>query len=363
MKHKIIFFLGLILLSGLLSFSQSGCAAINRGVDHSGLRDMVALAAGPDAAKQLLSPAPFTDSASLDALTQARPLKNLRITPLDKHRRPEKNLTQERLSFDSSITVRHGESNRATAYIYRHGALGERPLVLWVPGLYVSDAAFTPINWIFDEIFSRGLDVVFYVLPYHMERSPKGMKSGDAMLATDLSDHLLSLAQGLADLRSLSAWLRAQGVHQLGAFGGSTGAGLVLRQLSFEPAYDFVTVFVPMVSWDDVIFANPLSAPIREHIAKMPQKQARQVRAAWRAMNPINDSCSINPRRISVIRARWDQVARPAPIKAWAKAWKVHRCRVISRGHSLALFDPELFRAYGHFLDHDLLAIGYKRRP
>lgn len=354
-----------LLIGGLpLSlFTCAGCAAINRSVDRSGLRDMVALATGPHAATELLSPIPYTDSASLDALTQARPLQDLLIEPLDVHRRSEKNLIQERLTFTSPLSLRHAESNRATAYVYRHGPLGERPLVLWVPGLFVSDAAFTPINWILDEIFSRGLDVVFYVLPYHMERSPKGMKSGEAMLSTDLSDHLSALAQGLADLRSLSKWLRQQGVSQLGAFGGSTGAGLVLRQLSFEPAYDFVTVFIPMVSWEDVIFSHPLSAPLREHIAQMPHDQAVQVRAAWHAMTANRDSCKINPQRISVIRARWDQVARAGAIKTWCKAWNVHRCRVISRGHSLALFDLDLYRDYGHFLDHDLRALGYKIKP
>lgn len=357
--------LGVIAMIALLSalWFLTQCASLNRSVDKSGLRDMVALAKASPQAGKLLGPVPFDNVITLDRLSQAQPLRDLRIAPLKHHRHDDAQLIQEQLSFVSPITLRHPESNRAQFYIYRHGPLGQRPVVMWVPGLYVSDAAFTPISWFFDVILARDLDIVFYVLPYHLERSPAGMASGDAMLATSLEDHLGALGQGLADLRSMSAWLRQQGVTTLGAFGGSTGAGLVLRQMSLEPAtYDFSTVFIPLVSWEDVIMQNPETAPLRQGLSALAPAERAQVIGAWHAMAPgplpaTGQQPGIDPTRISVLRAEWDQIARAKPLKSWAKSWGVTRCFSFPRGHSLALFAPEVYRAYADFLDADLNAV------
>ncbi len=332
------------------------CASFNRAIDRSGLEDKVQLALNSPDAGRLTGPLPFIDSASLDILTRPAALKNVKIEKLVKHRyeSDDVDLIQEKLTFDTPITLKHPEANRATLYIYRHGVLGERPVVLWVPGLYVSDIAFTPISWFFEEIFDRGMDIVFYVLPYHLGRSPKGMESGDAMLSTDLTDHFRSLAQGLAELRTISTWLRGQGVKTLGAFGGSTGANLLLRQLTYEPAYDFLTVFIPLVSWEDVIYDNPITEPLRNRIAEMSEPDQKAVRAAWNTLASGQFESKLAPERISVLRARWDQVARGETIAAWQKSWNVKRLFELNRGHTLALFDSGLYDAYGAFLDEDL---------
>lgn len=362
--------LGVIAMIALLMalWALPQCASLNHSVDKSGLQDMVALAGASPQSGKLLGPVPFDDVITLDRLSQAQPLRDLRIAPLGQHRRNDAQLIQEQLSFVSPITLRHPESNRAQFYIYRHGPLGQRPVVMWVPGLYVSDAAFTPISWFFDVILARDVDIVFYVLPYHLERSPAGMASGDAMLATSLDDHLAALAQGLADLRSMSAWLRAQGVTTLGAFGGSTGAGLVLRQMSLEPmTYDFATVFIPLVSWEDVILKNPETAPLRQGLSALSPAQRAQVIGAWQAMAPgpfpaTGQEPGIDPKRISVLRAEWDQIARAEPLKSWAKSWGVTRCFSYPRGHSLALFAPEVYGAYADFLDADLNSLQANQR-
>ena len=54
-------------------------------------------------------------------------------------------LTQEIITFPSAIRLDHSESNTARAYVYRRGRLGERPVVVWVPGQYVIDLALIPI--------------------------------------------------------------------------------------------------------------------------------------------------------------------------------------------------------------------------
>jgi len=348
--------LGLLILLAFVALSLPlalRSETVNRAVDRAALGDKVAFASSRF---ELKCPLPFDDGDSLENLTRALPLRDLRIEPLDLHRYSDEGLIQEKLSFESTVKLRHAESNRAVAYIYRHGPLGRRPVVVWVPGLYVSDIAFRPIFWFFDEIFARGVDVVFYVLPYHLERSPEGMESGQALLATDLADHLGALAQGLADLRSLTAWLRGQGVKRLGAIGGSFGGGLLLRQITMEPAYDFMTVFIPLLSWEDVIYANETTTALRESLAGLTTKQQASLRRAWRAMDPASHIPQLAAERISALPALYDQVARSEPFDAWRKAWGIKRVHPLNRGHTLALFTSELYEAYGKMLDTDLRA-------
>ena len=67
-------------------------------------------------------------------------------------RMPDSGLTQEVITFPSAISLDHAESNIARAYVYRHGRLGERPVVVWVPGQYVARpqgfSVWQPGQWV-----------------------------------------------------------------------------------------------------------------------------------------------------------------------------------------------------------------------
>ncbi len=302
-------------------------------------------------------PPPFADAAELEALT--RPVGEPRMSrvPLTAHRldRDEPKLTQEALVFPSAIQLAHPETNLARAYVYRLGPLGERPVILWVPGQFVSDVAFLFIDRFLDLALERGCDVVLYVPPYHLERTPRGAESGDTVLATTFADHLGVFAQGLSDLRTLTRWLRAQGVTQLGAFGGSLGASLLLRESTWEQPFEFMTLLIPILHWREVLNLPEL-AEVRARLLDLGYDEAAWGRF-YDALDATGAPLALPAPRVAVLYGRFDRIASADAIEAWARAVGVKRLHAFNRGHGLALVTPALYDTYADLLDQDLDAL------
>ncbi|HEY8926134.1 MAG TPA: hypothetical protein VIU64_17245, partial [Polyangia bacterium] len=248
--------------------------------------------------------------------------------------------------------------NTASAYVYRHGRLGDRPIVLWVPGLFVSNLALSPVSWFTRQALDRGADVVLYVPPYHLERTPAGYQSGEAFFATSLGDHLSAFAQELSDLRRLGAWLRALGRGPVGGFGASLGALELLRLASWDDTLDFLTVFIPVVRPTDLL-ERPEAEPIRRRLARegISPEQIRQVYGAF-DLTVADRPTRLAPARISVIYGRYDLIAVPSSVEAWARRWGVTRLFPFERGHTLSLFYRGAYDEYGRALGDDLRALG-----
>jgi len=195
------------------------------------------------------------------------------------------------------------------------------------------------------------------VPPYHLERTPAGFSSGDAVLATSLADHLGVFAQELSDLRRLIAWLRGRGVTTLGGFGGSLGGMLLLRVVTWDDALDFLTVFIPMIALGDLL-AEPELTPLVQRLAAAGHSAA-EMSGIYGSLDPTRASPRLSAARISVLYGRYDRVAREQRILEWARAWGVTRLQAYPRGHALALFTPSMYRDYARILDEDLRALGH----
>lgn len=337
----------------------AGCGALDRALDRRALAGKARLATAQEFPGDR-GPPPFRTAAELEELTRPRGVPNLQPVDGPPHRLDREGIVQEELVFDSAIHLRHPESNRAQLWIYRHGPLGERPVVLWVPGLYVSEVAFRFIDRFIGAALDLGADVAFYVPPYHLGRAPAGFDSGDAVLATDFPDHLAVSAQEISDLRALVLWLRSRGVSTLGAFAGSMGANIVLRIITWEPAFDFATLLIPLIRWDDVTLEAPEMAPVRRrvHDAGWEKEALAEV---YRALDPTPDAPRMPAAKLSVLYGRWDQVARVGPLLRWADAWGVTRLRACDSGHTLILLNGDVYRDYRELLGQDLATLPGQR--
>jgi hypothetical protein len=348
--------LGLTVGAGVLGVPFAArTRTVNEFFDHRALTMMAGVSLRrPRGGVQ--QPLPYTNAAELEGLTRPRD-RALTVdrTPMRRFRMDDDTLTQEVITFPSAIHLDHAESNTATAYVYRRGRLGERPVVVWVPGQYVVELALVPISWFTREIIRRGADVVMLVPPYHLERTPRGFDSGDAVLATTLADHLDVFAQELSDLRRLVAWLRGQGVQTVGGFGGSVGAMMLLRMATWERSLDFLTVFIPMIRLAGVL-DSPDAEPMRRRVRE-DGRSVDELKGLYAALDPTFDQPQINPARISVLYGRYDLVAPPPATLAWARAWGVTRLLAYDRGHSLALFTRRMYGDYARLLDEDLGAL------
>jgi dienelactone hydrolase len=352
-------FMALVFVAAAALWLAAGTRWFNERMDSRALRFMARTAerGQPDPAGPRLS---YRNDRQLEALTRpAGPPLVPVMQPMPVARRlGRKGLTEEVLSFPSAIALAHPEANTVSAYVYRHGRLGERPIVLWVPGLFVSNLALSPISWFTRQALDRGADVVLYVPPYHLERTPAGYRSGEAFFATSLGDHLSAFAQELSDLRRLAAWLRAQGAGPVGAFGASLGALELLRLATWDDTLDFLTVFIPVVRPTDLI-DRPEAEPMRRRLAQEggSLEAMRQVYGAF-DLTVAEPPAHLVPARISVIYGRYDLIATPPSVEGWARRWGVTRLYPFPRGHTLSLFHRRAHEDYGRVLEEDLRAFG-----
>ncbi|MBI5545820.1 MAG: hypothetical protein HY901_18170 [Deltaproteobacteria bacterium] len=346
-------------LAAALLLVGGGCAAINRQVDHWALEMKAEKVLGQQLTWRPGVELPYRTSAELERLTRPTGLPEVQIAPLRVHRQRDSMLIQEEVSFTSAIPLRLPESRVARAYVFRHGAWGERPVLLWVPGQNVSSADFLSLDRFFARALERGVDIVFFVPPYHLERTPQGYGSGDAFLATDFVDHLNAFAQELHDLRSLTAWIRAQGVRELGAFGSSMGGTMVLRLISWEPLFDFVTAMQPVIDWNALI-RRPEMAPVRRRLAGQGVSD-EDVMLVYHAIDPRTGTLQISPARLSLLYGRFDLIAPEGPILALKRRWGIKRVKVYDRGHAFITMGSRPFIDFGRSLDVDLTALRWRR--
>jgi hypothetical protein len=337
-----------------------GCAAINRQVDHWALQYKASMVLTRSVAFEPGAALPFYSAEELERLSRPPGPLAVAVAPLSRHRLGDTSLTQEELSFPSAIALRFPESNLARAYVYRQGELGARPVLLWVPGQHVAERDFPSLTEFFERSLAAGFDVVFYVPPYHLERTPAGFGSGDAFLASDFPDHLRAFAQELGDLRGLVAWLRARGVKELGAFGSSMGGTMVLRLVSWEPAFEFVTVMQPLVDWVALLRREEM-APVLARLRAQGVSDEDIVRV-YQAVDPRNGRPQISAARISMLYGRYDQIALEGPLLSLKRLWGVRRLRVYERGHALITLGSRVFRDLSESLRVDRAALEFHRR-
>ena len=350
---------GMLALAVALVFA--GCGHLHQRVDGWALERKASLIQRDAASKETRAPLPFHSSAELEAMTRPVPGAQMRRSPLVNHRLPEvAGLTQELLAFESAWPLRFSESDTAFAYVYRQGELGERPVILWMPGQSTDDFTFQGLAPYLSALVARRLDVVFFVPPYHLERTPQGFPSGDAFLATAFPDHVAAFGQAFSDARTLIAWLRAQGVRRLGAIGSSLGGSFLARLSTWDEGFDFLALLAPVIRWELLAF-QPEMSPVREGLAQS-GLDIRSVLRAYRALDPTEERPRVAPRRIAIFYGEHDRIAPKVAIFELAERWGIARShlRGYQSGHALLFLAPHLSRDVLATLDAELGRIGWR---
>lgn len=341
-----------------LAVVLTGCAGLHQAIDVRALKGTARVAA--EHGRVGAGVWPFTDAETLDRSTTPRSprvvVERLPIAGRSLHRTE---LIEEQLAFRSQITLHGVESNHARLYVYRRGEWGERPVLLWVPGLAVSELALVLLRPLLEDALDVGFDVVFFVPPYHLERSPAGLASGDAVLATELSDHLAVIQQGVADLRETVRFLRSKKVKQLGVFGGSLGVNLSLNAARFEsasdqPPLDFLIAMIPLVDWTALLFERPELEPVRARLATV----AEPLRALYSSLELSGFPPPLPASSISVIAAAHDQVTPAGPRERWQRAWGIERVTILERGHGTVLLGSSLRTEARRLLEEERTRLG-----
>ncbi len=254
----------------------------------------------------------------------------------------------EKISFPSLVRHKDGQDT-AVFYLYRNKELNGRKVILWVPGIGVSDFAFRFIKKFFIEELKRDYDIVFYVPPFHMERSETGRKNSEGFFTADAARNVDIILNSVRELRTISGYLKDKGVKSIGGWGGSIGAAMLLLG-SQMVALDHLCIMIPIIDWDTVFLNNFHMKKIVDRITKEGVREDLLARA-YGLINPANYSLNIDPDRIHIMYAEYDQLTPSKIIVDYAKEKRISKIVSYKRSHATILLTSKLYKDCGYFLD------------
>src|SRR5690242_11065132 len=106
------------------------------------------------------------------------------------------------LRFPSPVVSPDPLNNTVHAEYFRPTGPGRRPAVIV---LHILGADFALSRYMAARLAERGVAALFVKLPYYGERRPAGGEK--RFLSTDMERSLLSMRQGVCDVRRAAAWL------------------------------------------------------------------------------------------------------------------------------------------------------------
>ncbi len=336
----------------LFAFCLCSCSYVQKRMDISGLNDLAAEIAPDDdnagSPEKLLA---FVHKTSLARDTEPASDIHFTIGPLAKwpiqHPSGDK-MIMEKITFPSQIRHRDG-LDTAVFYVYRTGELRDKKVILWVPGAGVSDFAFHFIKYFFLEALTRNYNIVFYVPPYHLERKEAGKKNGEGLLTPNHERNISVLLSSVRELRTMISYLKSNGVTKIGGWGGSIGATLLLLTGHVEEL-DHLNIMIPIIDFDTVIFKN---IHMRDTVAQFEKAGFSEnlLEQAYAIVNPIKYKLAVDPNRIQIMYAEYDQLTPETAMIEFAKKNSIKKLIAYPRSHATMLLANRLYEDYGLFLD------------
>jgi len=195
-------------------------------------------------------------------------------------------------------------------------------------------------------LLRNGIDCVLPVLPFHMERCPKGSADGEYMVSSNLKLSLDTLRQAVVEARYLVHWLKAASNLPVGILGISLGglvAGLVAAT---EPELRFAVLMIPAADPARILWDSPLCAPIRDKLQGSGISRS-QVSDFCRIAAPGEYSPVVPVDDIFFIVASNDCCIYPDWIREWSGKWSCPNNRYYNHGHISSLF--------GHRVKRDII--------
>ena len=238
--------------------------------------------------------------------------------------------------------LRQENNLEAVARVFRHRE--PRPAVVLIHGYLGGQQAFEekawPTRWLFDEL---GLDLAFFVLPFH---GPRRRKDGPpAFPSSDPRVTVEGFRQAVTDLRDLIHWLRTTGSPSVGVMGMSLGGYTTALAATVEPELAFAVPVIPLAS---------IAAFAREqgrldpdpHRGRLEEDALERVHAR---VSPLQRRLAIDPERVLVVAAEADRITPKRHAERIAEHFEAPLTS-FPGGHLLQFGRGQAFRHIGRHL-------------
>ena len=286
----------------------------------------------------------FLDTVNFNSYTTPLHTQEIKIVPFHRWKLNVENLISEKIIFPSDFS--YTKSDSAVFYIFRKGELTNCKVILWIPGMGVSDFAFKFIKKFFYKELSEGYNIVVYIPPFHLER--KVENSNDGYLTSNTLNNVTNYLLSIRELRTINEYLQSKKVRSISLWGGSMGGSMGL-QMSNYIHFEHVCIMIPIVDWYSLIVNNAQMKNIKTRLNGVGFDD-KLLQKAYSLISPINSDIKINPKKSLILCANYDQIARLNIVNDFAVKAGISNIIVYNRSHSTILISNKMYTDYSNFL-------------
>lgn len=340
-KHILKFGLYLV-----ISISISSCLSLKIWLDRIGIDDVAEMILADfqsESANELKSY--LERQNSYDSLLAVEPDK-IKVSSLKDWRLKDVPI-QQKVTFPSTLKLDNGESDTAVFYLYSHSELKGQDVILWIPGFGVSDLAFRFIDTFFVNELNAGYAVLFYNIPYHLNRIQEGEEMGQGLFTGNNRRNLEVINHVLYEINSAIKYLESNEVKSISGWGGSIGAAFLwLASESYH--FEHMTLMIPIVDWTSLIFHERMNGVVN----KMNDNGITNelLKNAYFNVSPFHVPTQTNPENIQILYSKHDQFTPERLILEFAGKWNITNFHGYNESHASILINDQIYKDNQQFL-------------
>lgn len=195
-----------------------------------------------------------------------------------------------------------------------------------------------------------GLDVYYYVHPFHWVRRPSVARfSGELHPSPNLMRTNETFVQTVQEIRTALSFIEAHNPAPMGMMGSSLGGYTTALVASVDSRLSFAVPVLPPASLADLFWAHGDRDPMRQHAEAMGMTLDR-FRAAWALHSPMSYEPQVPFEGRMVVLATGDRIVpREHSERLW-RHWGEPRRYDFAGGHILQVYGHRYHREVGRLL-------------
>ena len=239
-------------------------------------------------------------------------------------------LREGRVDFSSPVVTDRQENNRFHLRVWPGPKGMKSPAMVMLHSLFsASDVGYAHWAGVLNRL---GWTAVFYDLPYHFRRRPKGTWSGELVFGGTLIRSAEAIRQSVTEVRMVTRMLKAAGAPEVGLWGMSLGGWVGGLVLCHEPELACGWLVQPIPDVATAIWDSEGGWVLRRQMEQRGFDRERAERL-FPLVCPSHGKLRLAANRVLIVGGTYDSVAPSMKLRRLAEGWGGAHYREVAQGH------------------------------
>lgn len=252
-------------------------------------------------------------------------------------------------AFPSKIETASQKNNSVFGRYYKLTGTAPKSTIILLHGIFENSYRHLERHAL--SYIKSGHNCLIMTLPYHMERTPKGQRSGKHFVSSDLDGIFTALKQGMSDVRAIISWLYANGEKRIGIMGIDLGGLIGSIVASSTRRINYLVLLAPAISPLQVTGYTRSGHAVdgRIEATGLTKQELYMLFEPWTLLHnrPI-----VSKNRVLLIRGEHDAVVPSDSIDRVWEAWNEPHMIESSHGHMSIMASRKILKDVSGFLDY-----------